>query len=308
MAAVSRSMSVVDWGQVVLLSILWGGSFFFIGVAIDDLHHLTIVFSRVALAAAALIVAVLLAGLTMPLKLDWWRPLMVMSILNNVIPWTMITWGQTEIASGLAAIFNATTPLFTVVIANFFTADEKLTPGKIFGVVLGFCGVSVMIGPDLLEGLGTALLAQLAVIAACVSYACSGVFARRLHDRPPLTLAAGQMVCSTLFMLPLMLVFASPWSQPIPEWPTIAAIICLGLFSTAFAYFLVFRIIRSAGATNFSLVTFLLPITAIILGAAFLGERLAPEAFIGMALIGLGLAAIDGRPAAALARVAGKAG
>ncbi len=308
MAAVSRSMSLVDWGQVVLLSILWGGSFFFIGVAIDDFHYLAIVFSRVALAAAALLVAVRIAGLAMPFRLDWWRPLMVMSILNNVIPWTMITWGQTEIASGLAAIFNATTPLFTVVIANFFTSDEKLTPGKVFGVVLGLCGVAVMIGPDLLEGLGTALLAQLAVIAACVSYACSGVFARRLHDRPPLTLAAGQMVCSTIFMLPALLVFAPPWSQPVPGWPSVVAITCLGLFSTAFAYLLVFRIIRSAGATNFSLVTFLLPITAIILGAAFLHERLAPEAFIGMALIGLGLSAIDGRPAAALARMAGKTG
>jgi len=302
MAAIVRSMGLQDWAQIIVLSILWGGSFFFIGVAVTDMHPLTIVFSRVSLAAVALVVAVRLMRLPMPLRVDWWWPLAVMSILNNVIPWTMITWAQTQIPGGLAAIFNATTPFFTVIIANSFTTDEKLTTGKIAGVLIGLCGVIVMIGPSALSGLGAALFAQIAVVAACVSYGFSGVFARRLHDRPPLALAAGQMVCSTLFMIGPMLVFGRPWTTPMPGLPSVLSILGLGLFSTAVAYFLVFRILRSAGATNFSLVTFLLPVTAIILGAAFLGERLGVEAFVGMALIGLGLAAIDGRPAAAITR------
>jgi len=189
-----------------------------------------------------------------------------------------------------------------VVIANFFTADEKLTPGKVLGVLLGIAGVVVLIGPDVLAGLGTAILAEIAFLVASVSYAMSSVFARRFHDRPPIASAAGQMVCSTILMAPLVLAFAPPWTQTMPGWPSVVSVICLGLLSTAFGYFLVFRVIRSAGATNFSLVTFLLPLTAILLGTVFLGERLDLSAIGGMALIGLGLAAIDGRPAAALLR------
>lgn len=302
MAAVSRSMGLGDWAQIVLLSIVWGGSYFFVGVAVDSLHPFIIVFSRVAIGAAALLIAVRIAGHAMPMTVAYWRPLLGMSILNNIVPWCLITWGQTEIDSGIAAIFNATTPLFTVVIANFFTADEKFTPGKIIGVLLGIAGVVVLIGPDVLAGLGTAILAQAAILVASAAYASSHVFARRFHDRPPIASAAGQMVCSTFLMAPLVLVFSPPWALETPGWPALISVICLGLFSTAFGYILVFRVIKSAGATNFSLVTFLLPVTAIVLGTAFLGERLDASALAGMALIGLGLAAIDGRPARVLRR------
>ncbi len=226
-----------------------------------------------------------------------------MSILNNVIPWCLITWGQTEIASGLAAILNATTPLFTVVLANSFTADEKLTPGKVAGVILGIAGVVVLIGPDALAGLGAAILAQVAMLLASLSYATSSVFARRFHDRPPVASAAGQMVCSTILMLPFVLIFAPPWTQPVPGWPAIASVLCLGVLSTALGYLLVFRILGSAGATNFSLVTFLLPVTAVLLGVVGLGERLDGGMIAGTLLIGVGLSAIDGRLAAIVLRV-----
>jgi drug/metabolite transporter (DMT)-like permease len=303
MATVSRAMGAVDWAQIVLLSVVWGGSYFFVAIAVKEVHPFVIVFSRVAIGAAILILVARLSGLRMPPTLAWWWPLAVMAILNNVFPWILITWGQTQIGSGLAAIFNAATPLFTVLIANFFTQDELLTPGKLAGVVLGLLGVLVLVGQGILSELGTGTLAEIAVLVASVSYAISGVFARRLHDRPPVALAAGQMACSTLLMLPLLVMFAPPWTQPMPGLAPIAAILCLGLFSTAFGYLLVFRVLRSAGATNFSLVTFLLPVTAIVLGAVFLDERLEPRAFAGMALIGLGLAAIDGRPGRAIMRL-----
>ncbi len=308
MAAVSRSMGALDWGRILLLAVVWGGSYFFVAIALADLHPFVIVFGRVAIGAAALLVVVRLSGMRLPVEPSWWAPLAVMSLLNNVIPWILIVWGQTEIASGLAAIFNATTPLSTVVIAHYLTPDEKLTAGKVAGIALGIAGVAVLIGPGVLTGLGTAVLAQIAVLLASVSYAFSGVFARRFHDRPVNVAAAGQMVCSTIFMTPLVLIFAPPWTQGPPGWPAVAAVVCLGLFSTALGYLLVFRILRSAGATNFSLVTFLMPVTAILLGALFLGERLSPAALLGMALIGSGLAAIDGRPAAALLRLARNSG
>lgn len=302
MAAVSRSMSAADWAQIVLLSVVWGGSYFFVGVAVADMHPLSIVFWRVAIGAVLLVAAARTLGHRIPFRLDWWRPLAVMSILNNIIPWILIVWGQTTIASGLAAILNATTPFFTVLIANYFTDDEKLTPGKIAGVAIGIFGVGVLIGPGALSGLGTAVLAQIAVLLASVAYACSGVYARRFHSRPPVTVAAGQMVCSTALMLPLLLVFAPPWTQAMPSWASIGAVVCLGTFSTAFGYLLVFRILRTAGATNFSLVTFLIPVTAILLGTFVLGERLEPRVFAGMGLIAVGLATIDGRTFSALSR------
>ncbi|MEJ8571168.1 DMT family transporter [Microbaculum marinum] len=302
MTTISREMGLTDWASIVMLSILWGGSYFFVGVAVADINPFLIVFGRVAIGALVLGCAVRLAGVRMPMTVAYWRPLFMMSILNNIVPWTLITWGQTEIASGLAAILNATTPLFTVVLANRFTADEKLTPGKIAGIAIGIAGVVVLIGPDALQGLGTAILAQVAMLLASFPYAMSSVFARRFHDRPPVASAAGQMICSTVLMVPPVLAFAPPWAQAVPGPASIAAILCLGVLSTAFGYLLVFRILRSAGATNFSLVTFLLPVTAVVLGYMLLGERLDPRVFAGAGLIGLGLAAIDGRPAAMLRR------
>ena len=179
MAEVSRSMSAADWGRLLTLAFLWGGSYFFVAIAVADLNPFTIVFSRVAIGAVVLLIAVRLTGTRIPLDPAWWRPLLVMSLFNNVVPFSLIVWGQTQIASGLAAIFNATTPLFTVVIAHYLTGDEKLAPGKIVGVLLGIAGVALLIGPEALSGVGVALFAQVAILLAAVSYAYSGVFARR---------------------------------------------------------------------------------------------------------------------------------
>lgn len=307
MSSVSRSMSPVDWAQLLLLSLVWGGSYLFVGVAVKELPPPVIVFARVAIASAVLLAAARMWDIAIPLRLDWWRPLVVMSILNNIVPFNLIAWAQTEIPGGLAAIFNAATPLFTVLLAQVLTADEKMTPGKVAGVALGLVGVAVLIGPAALTGVGTAVLAQAALLAASVSYALSGIWARRFADRPPVATATGQMVASTVLMLPLMLVAAPPWTLALPGLPTIASVAALAVLSTAFGYLLVFRILRSAGATNFSLVTLLIPVTAVILGALVLDERLDARAGIGMALIGLGLAAIDGRAMRALSRAMGRA-
>jgi drug/metabolite transporter (DMT)-like permease len=226
-----------------------------------------------------------------------WPAFFGMGLLNNAIPFGLFVWGQHHIASGLAAILNATTPLFTVLVAHFLTRDEKLSAGKMAGVALGILGVILMLGAELLAGLGTGLLAQLACLAAALSYAFAGVFGRRFKRMgiPPLATATGQVTASSLVMLPLVLAVDHPWTLAPPSSGTWAALLAIGVASTALAYILYFRILAAAGATNLLLVTFLIPVSAILLGSLFLGESLAAKHFFGMGMIGLGLALIDGR-------------
>ena len=299
---INKTMGVVEWTLLIGLSVLWGGSFYFVGVAVDGLPPFTIVVLRVGIAALALNVAVLAMGLRMPSDRRAWIAFFGMSFLNNLMPFSLIVWGQTHIASGLASILNATTPMCTVVAAHFLTRDEKMNAGKLAGVVIGFAGVIAMIGPEALKGLGVDVFAQLAVLGAAIAYAFAGVFGRRFRrmGMAPLITATGQVTASTLMLVPVALVLDRPWTMPMPTAEIWGAIAGLALLSTALAYILYFRILATAGATNLLLVTFLIPISAILLGATLLGERLAPEHFAGMVLIGLGLAAIDGRPVARL--------
>jgi drug/metabolite transporter (DMT)-like permease len=284
-----------EWALLIILSILWGGSFFFVEVALVDLPPLTLVLGRVGIAAAALLLMVRCLDHHMPRDRRAWGAFVIMGALNNLIPFCLIVWGQTHIASGLAAILNATTPLFTVVLAHFLTHDEKMTPMRLIGVLIGLAGVTVMFGAQVLAGLGLDSVAQIAVLGAAVSYACAGLFGRRFRGTPPLVTAAGQLTATTVLMLPMALIIDRPWTLALPSFTTWAAIIALALLCTATAYVLYFRILAAAGATNLLLVTFLVPVSAIVLGVSVLGERLEPEQLAGMALIGLGLAAIDGR-------------
>lgn len=232
-----------------------------------------------------------------------------MGLLNNLIPFSLIVWGQTHIASGLASILNATTPLFGVVVAHLLTDDEKMTANKLTGVLIGFVGVAVMIGPAVLGGLGSNVLAQFAVLGAAFSYSLAGVFARRFKRMgvAPLLTATGQVSASSMMLVPLALIVDRPWTLAWPGLDVWAALVGIALISTALAYVLFFRILETAGVTNLMLVTFLIPVSAILLGAVFLGERLEPKHFLGMALIAAGLAAIDGRLLARLRFGAAKA-
>ncbi len=295
-----------EWGMLIALSIVWGGSFFFVGVAVRELPPLTIAALRVGLAALALNLALRAFGVSLPQEAAAWRAFFGMGILNNVIPFSLMVWGQGHIASGLAAILNAATPLFTVLVAHAWTRDERLTAGRLAGVAVGFGGVAVMVGTDALRQLGLDVAAQLAVLAGTVSYAFAGVYGRRFRTMgiSPIATATGQVTASTAILLPLALLFEQPWTQGLPGAATIAAVLGLALVSTAFGYILFFRILATAGATNVILVTFLIPVTSILLGVTVLGERLQPKHFIGMALIGCGLALIDGRlPRAAWSRI-----
>ena len=294
-SSITLRMGPVQWGLLITLSLLWGGSFFFAEVALPGFPPLTLVVGRVGLAAVALWFVLLLSGQGFPRGFRLWGAFLVMGALNNALPFSLIFWGQTQIASGLAAILNATTPIFTVILAHFLTADERMTPGKLAGVIAGFIGIIIMIGPETLGGLGKAVLAQFAVLAAAISYGFAGIFGRRFKALTPATAAAGQLSGSTLFMLPIALLHDRPWALPAPPTECWLALFGLAFLSTALAYVVYFRILRTSGATNLLLVTFLIPISAILLGVGILGENIEPTQIAGMAMIALGLAAIDGR-------------
>ncbi len=300
---VNKTMGAAEWLLLVCLSILWGGSFFFVEVALESFGPLTVVLGRVGLAAMALWAIIALKGLAVPRSPTVWLALLCMGAINNMIPFSLIVWAQTEITGSLASILNATIPLFTVLVAHAFTRDEKLSAGKISGVATGFIGVVVIIGPDALSGIGANTLAQIAVLCAAISYSFAGVFGRRFSGLSPLVVAAGQVTCSTVLMAPLALALERPWAGAEPGSTAVGALVALAVFSTALAYVLYFRILATAGATNLLLVAFLIPVSAMLLGIPILGETLDAEDFIGMLLIAAGLAAMDGRPAKLIRRM-----
>ena len=293
-------MGAIEWLLLLALSVLWGGSFFFAKLALTQLPPFTIVLGRVGLAALALNLLVRATGQRMPRDPARWAAFLVMGLLNNLVPFSLIVWAQTEIASGLASILNGATPLFTVLLAHWLTADERLTWNRLLGMLLGLAGVTVMIGMEALSGLGHHVLAELAILVATLSYAFAGIFGRRFRGQPPLVTATGQVTATTAMMLPIALMIDRPWTLAMPATVTVAAAAGLALLSTALAYVIFFRILAAAGATNLLLVTLLIPVSALLLGHFILGEGLALQHVLGMTLIALGLAAIDGRALGAL--------
>jgi drug/metabolite transporter (DMT)-like permease len=293
-------MTGIAWLQLLLLGAIWGGSFFFARVAVQVVPPLTLVLFRVAVAALALHLYLLGRDIRFWDYRQHALEFAGLGLLMNVIPFSLLFIGQTVLGAGVESILNATTPIWTVVVAAVLTVDEKVTLNKLAGILLGIFGLIVMIGPGALTGLGGPLWAELAVIGATLSYAFAGILAKRFKGVPPTVTSTGQMTASTLIMLPLVLVY-----DGLPDIASIdtgiwLAILGLGLLSTAFAYILYFSIVRTAGATNASLVTLIVPVSAILLGTIFLGEHLAAHDFMGMALIALGLLTIDGRLMASL--------
>jgi drug/metabolite transporter (DMT)-like permease len=295
--APSRPMTGYEWTLLIALSAVWGASFVFNDLAVRELPVFTVSLSRVALAALILLAVLRLFGQRLPRDRRVWGAFFGMGFLNNALPFSLIIWGQQHIAAGVASILNASTPLFTVLLAHLLTRDERLTPAKAVGVMVGFAGVAVLIGTEALRDLGVHVAAQLMCLAGAASYAFAGIYGRRFRTMgvTPLATATGQVTASTLILLPLVLLLDRPWTLATPSATAIGALIGVATISTALAYVIYFRILSTAGATNLLLVTFLVPVSAILLGTLFLGEVLLPRHFAGMALIGLGLAAIDGR-------------
>lgn len=288
-------MSLSQWLLLILLSLLWGGSFLFHGMSVHELPPLTLVLWRAGLAALTLIPVVYASGLRLPSSLRAWSPFLVMSLLNNVLPFLMIARGQREIASGLASVLGATTPLFAVIFARLFPDGEKLTAHRLAGVIVGILGVAILVGPEALIGNTSSLLGMMLLLGASAFYGMAAQWGRRFKDTPPLVTSATLLTCSTIVMLPLALIIDQPWQLPAPSASATAAVVALAVLSTAFAYIVYFRIMAVSGPINTTLVALLIPVSAIAFGTVFLNEVLLPRHIAGALVIGLALVILDGR-------------
>jgi drug/metabolite transporter (DMT)-like permease len=286
-------MTPRQWGLLSLLAVLWGGAFFFSKVALGELRPFTVVLARFGVAAIAMQLVVRLTGHRMPHSVRIWAGFVVLGALNNFVPFSLIAWGQVHIGSGLASILNATTPLFTAVVAHAW-GQERLNAHRVAGVLLGLVGVAVLIGPGALQRLGATTWGELAIVGAAASYAFAGTYGRRFRAMPAVVPVAGMLTTSALMALPIALALDRPWVAR-PSAGAVGALLGLALLSTALGFLIYFRLLSSAGATNVMLVTLLIPVTALLLGALVLHERVAGGALAGMALIFCGLLAIDGR-------------
>ncbi|MCG3182170.1 MAG: putative amino-acid metabolite efflux pump [Planctomycetes bacterium] len=284
-------MTAREWGLLLGLSVLWGGSFLFIELGLRDFGPMSLVFLRLALAALALHIALRPMRVKLPGGRMWgWY--FLLGLFNNALPFALMFWGLTRIGGALASMLNATTPLFTVVLAHFMTRDERLTLNRLAGCLLGVVGVGVMVGREALSGEGE-LLAYLAVLGAGVCYALAGIFGRRVGQVPPLALATGQLTAAAILIAPLA-ALEQPWHAT-PGWQSLASLVALALVSTSFAYVLYFKLLKAAGATNILLVTLLVPVSSTLLCVPLLGEVLEWRQVAGMAVIALGLLLVDGR-------------
>ena len=287
-------MRTQDWLLLTFLSVLWGAAFFFIGVAHSEVPPFTLVLARVGIAAAVLLPLVFALGYTLPRSVVAWRPFVVQAIINNVVPFTLMVYGQQRIASGLAAVLNATTPLFTLLLARVFAGDV-LTANKWIGVALGIGGVAILMGPEALTSNASSVIGMLCIIVAAISYGVSALWMRRLRHIPPLVTSAAQLTCSTIMLLPMAAIADRFWTMPMPGLPATLAVLALAVVSTALAYIVFFRISATAGPSNVMLVTLLIPVTATGLGVLILGEALTVHQIAGALIIASGLIVIDGR-------------
>ncbi len=283
-----------SWALLVALAAIWGGSFMFIGIAVKELPALLIVLARVAMAAVILLPAHFILIGKLPGDRKSWIACAGMSVMNNVIPFTLISWGQHHIASGLASVINATTPMFAAIFMAL-AAYEAITLRKTIALLVGLAGVIILQGADV-SNLGDQSLGILAVMGGSAFYGLSAPWSKKmLTGIPPLTIATCQLSLSTLIMAVIVLPTQDISLYAEASMKTWAALIALAALATSLAYLLFFRIIARAGPSFVSLVTMLVPVSAIALGYLFLNEKLSAHEIIGALVIGVSLLIIDGR-------------
>ena len=291
----SPSASPRDLALLFVLASIWGASYMLIKVAVASVPPVTIAAARILIAALVLVAVVGLRGERLPRGARAWWPFVVLAVVGNAVPFTLIGWGELRIGAGLGAILTGVMPLGTVLLAHVFTSDERFTATTAAGLALGFAGIVVLVGPDALAGLGDDVLAQLAVVAAALCYAAATVYARRLKAVTPTVTAAATMAAAAALMVPFSLVFDAPWRLA-PDAAALASVAALGVVSTAGASLIYFGLVRSAGATVTSLVNYLIPPIGVLWGVLVLGEKLTADAIAALALILCGIAAINRQP------------
>ena len=288
-------MPLSQWLLLGLLALLWSIAYTFVGLALREVPPDTLVLCRLSVAAMILAVIVHRLGLAWPQGVAGWAPFAVMGVFNNVVPFTLIARGQQDIASGLASIIVATTPLWTVLITRMFRPGERVGIMRMVGIAWGVAGVAVLFGPEAIAGRGHLLVGMTLVLIASLSYGCAGTWGARFREVPPILSSCCQLICSSLIMLPLSLATDRPWLLPMPGWVTIGSLLALAILCTALAYIVFYHVLARVGGTNVMLVTLIMPPLSIWLGIVLLGEAFEARYLVGAAIIATGLVVIDGR-------------
>lgn len=302
-------MTPGEWTMLLSVAAFWGGSYFFTGIAVMELPVLSIVMARYAVSAPILIVLILWLGQRMPWNRDVIYAGFMLAVFNQLIPFSLIAWGQSHIPSAVASILNAAGPIITMIMAHFMTRDDKMTARRFAGVTIGFAGMVIMIGVSAMQAMNVDIAAQIACVLATVSYAFANIRARRFTDArlKPTELVAAQATIAGLCLLPVLLVVDRPWTLDMPSGRTWLSLLGLGLLSSTLGHLIFFRLLTTAGATNISLVSYFMPVSAIVLGVLFLGEVLELRHIIGILTIAFGLAIMDGRLVRLLRSIAPRA-
>lgn len=280
---------------LILLAALWGPSFLFIKVAVEDIPPLTLVLGRVAIGATFLLIVLWAGGRRLPRERRLWRHLAVVAMLHNALPWVLLSWGEQYIDSALASILNGTTPIFTIILAHFLVPGDRLTASKMLGVLLGFAGLFLLILPSLADGAQASTWGLIAVTAAAAIYGVAMIYSRNhLRGLPPLVAPASQLLLATAYMAPLALLFDRPWALPLPSTAALLSLLLLGILGTGLAFIVYYRLLETANPTYISMVTYVIPIFGVILGVIVLGEQLTWYALAGFAFILLGVMVVNG--------------
>jgi drug/metabolite transporter (DMT)-like permease len=300
---------LIDWFLLLVLAGLWGSSFLFVKIAVREITPATLVAARFVIAASVLSVAVRARGLRLPTSRRVWSHYLLMGLIGNAVPFTLIAWGQIRVDVGLAGILMGVMPLMTLLLAHFFVPGERMTPRMAGGFAVGFIGLVALLGPEALLELGgeaSDLLSQVAIASAAICYAISTIIARRLATLNPLVSATTVMWVTSAIMVPAALWVDRPWNLA-PSAESIASVVWLGLFATALATILYFRVIQTAGPTFLSLINYMIPVVALTAGAVVLDEALVGTVLIGMALIltGLAISQLGSRTMGEVSRIRG---
>jgi drug/metabolite transporter (DMT)-like permease len=279
----------VDFGLLLALGAAWGASYLFIKIGIGEIPPLTFVALRLSLGAVIMVLLLRVLGYPVPRTWRQWRGFAVMGFFSGAVPWTLISWGEQYISSGLAALLQATMPIFTVIMAHFAVRDETMTRAKVLGVVVGFVGVGLLMLPDLRVGVQASLLGQLAIVGSSASYAAGAIFARReFRGQSPLVSTMGQLATGALMMLPISLLVDRPFDLS-PSWPAIGSLLALTVVGTVLAYVIYYALIERTSATFVSTVTYIIPVNGLLLGALVLGESLEVGLWVSLGFILLGV-------------------
>lgn len=289
----------VELALLVALATLWGGSYTFIKLGVATIPPVTLIAARTTIAGLLLLAVMRARGIAMPTDRETWQRFAFQAVLNSVIPWTLIAWGERHVDAALATILNSAGPIFTFLLTALITRHEATTPRKLFGVIAGMAGILLIVGVNAFHDIGSGLLAEAAIVAATICYACAAIFGRSFKGLDPMAPAAGSLLAGAAVLIPASLAIEQPWTLS-PSPVSVLALLALAVFSTAAAFAIYFRLIQTLGSVGTTAQAYLRVPIGVAISIAFLGETLSRTAWIGLACVVLGVAAMTipaGRPA-----------